>query len=383
VEILAGGYYEPILAIWPHDHQVAQVTRLRDKVEELFGVRRAGCGWPSACGNRTGPMLADCGIEYTFVDNTVFQSAGIEETRSFGSYETAGAPLRVFPINEPLRYHIPWREPEEAITYLRSIHDTAAPDALAIFADDGEKFGAWPGTYDFIFTRGWLERFFTTLEENADWLQTVTAHEYSQQHAPLARVKLPAGSYPEMQQWSSGNWRNFLSRYTESHDMYEEVLRAGERVQSAADAGGAPNEQAFDHVLRAQANDAYWHGVFGDCICAIYARRSMQRRPRPRSRWTEQRRLHVAKPPPRAMCCSKRSHKNSPCAHTAATPFYGRSKRAPQSGFDAAPLPRNLTHPMCCRSIGTRAGCCTITSSARELRRELCRRQFSGTGRFL
>ena len=30
---------------------------------------------------------------------------------------------------------------------------------VAIFADDGEKFGVWPGTRRWVFDEGWLDSF--------------------------------------------------------------------------------------------------------------------------------------------------------------------------------------------------------------------------------
>jgi alpha-amylase len=170
------------------------------------------------------------------------------------------SPLRVFPINEPLRHHMPWREPHWVINYLKTAAGQTEDNAFALFADDGEKFGAWPGTFDLVYTRGWLDTLFAALEQNADWLHTITPNEYSQVYRPLGTVDLPAGSYGEMQDWSHGNWRHFLERYTESRDMHQEVLRTSERVRGS---NHPQREQALIHVLRAQANDAYWHGVFG------------------------------------------------------------------------------------------------------------------------
>jgi alpha-amylase len=206
-------------------------------------------------------VLSDCGIDYTFVDSGVFQAAGVDASQTFGFYQTPDTPLSVFPINEPLRHHMPWREPEWVIDYLKTTARESENNALALFADDGEKFGAWPGTFDLVYTRGWLDSLCTALEENADWLTTITPGEYSQTQHPLGTVALPAGSYGEMQDWSGGNWRNFLERYTESRDIHQEVLRSSDKVRNASH--HPQHQQALNHVLRAQANDAYWHGVFG------------------------------------------------------------------------------------------------------------------------
>ena len=64
--------------------------------------------------------------------------------------------------------------------------------------DDGEKFGLWPTTYEHCWTNGWVEEFFTALEQNADWLITCPPGEILQQVPPLGRVYLPAASYEEM-----------------------------------------------------------------------------------------------------------------------------------------------------------------------------------------
>ena len=42
------------------------------------------------------------------------------------------------------------------------------------FADDGEKFGAWPKTFDHVYTHGWLSRFCDMVRDNADWLEPTT-----------------------------------------------------------------------------------------------------------------------------------------------------------------------------------------------------------------
>lgn len=275
VELLAGGYYEPILAVWPRDDQTAQITWLRDRVSDLFGTAPRGLWlaervWEPALTS----VLTECGIEYTFVDSSVFASAGLVESQTFGAWGVApqavessretpavATDLAVLPINGPLRQLVPFGPVEESLRYLRSVHDDVSSDALVVFADDGEKFGGWPGTFDWVFTRGWLDQFFTALEANANWLSTVRPTDYLASHAPRRAVELPPGSYAEMQNWSRGGWRNFLERYAESRDLYNEILRVRRQVLNTPP--GATRDAAYEHILRAQCNDAFWHGVFG------------------------------------------------------------------------------------------------------------------------
>jgi alpha-amylase len=270
VEVLGGGYYEPILAVWPRRDQQAQIAKLAARVEQLFGAAPRGVWlaervWePQLAG-----VLCDAGAGFTFVDGTVFAEAGVAAEASLGCFNVPGGSesTPVFPINQSLRHLIPWKEADKVLAHLRALNEKAEASEIVVFADDGEKFGAWPGTFEWVFEKGWLDRFFTELEENAAWLPTILPAEYSASHQPHGAVELPAGSYAEMQEWSGGDWRNFLERYQESGDMYREALRAGEALESGA---------AYEDALRAQSNDAYWHGVFGGLYLrhlrqAIYA----------------------------------------------------------------------------------------------------------------
>ena len=52
VEILGGGLYEPILAIWPESRSTSTNPCLKRRVAKLFGAPPRGRGWPSVCGSR-------------------------------------------------------------------------------------------------------------------------------------------------------------------------------------------------------------------------------------------------------------------------------------------------------------------------------------------
>ncbi|HVF11222.1 MAG TPA: alpha-amylase/4-alpha-glucanotransferase domain-containing protein [Abditibacteriaceae bacterium] len=272
VEILTGGYHEPVLVVWPEADQLAQVQRLNQRVHELFGVAPRGLWLTERVWE---PQLADllpaAGITYTCVDSTAFAAAGVAEEDSCGYFQALptaapqSRPLAVIAINQPLRHLIPWQPGQYSLNYLRQIEEkvrrAGRRDALVLFADDGEKFGGWPGTFDWVFTQGWLDQFFAMLSAHAAWLTTITPGAYLEKHDALGQVNLPAGSYAEMQEWSGGNWRNFLARYGESRDMAEEVLRVRATVCAAPEAQNYA--AAYEHILQAQCNDSYWHGTFG------------------------------------------------------------------------------------------------------------------------
>jgi 4-alpha-glucanotransferase len=297
VEMVGGGFYEPILAVIPPEDQREQLERLSAYIEEHFGGKPSGAWLAERVWEPQLPsVLASAQVGYTLVDDFHFLCAGFEPPELFGAYqaEDRGKSVRLFAGQKALRYLIPWEKISDAVAYLR---DAAAmhPDGIAIFGDDMEKFGVWPGTYEYCYTNHWLEDFFTALEANADWLNLTPPGEYAKTHVPLGRADLPAASYPEMMEWAlptsvrqrfhlvqqeftkrpevaaflrGGSWRGFFRKYPESNLLHKKMLRASTRLAAVPQRRTESRSSqeiasARDLLLRAQCNDAYWHGVFG------------------------------------------------------------------------------------------------------------------------
>jgi len=130
-----------------------------------------------------------------------------------------------------------------------------------VLADDGEKFGSWPGTGQRVYAEKWLHRFFSLLVENSDWLEVTTFQEYLQSEPPAGTAYLPAGSYREMLQWSGGFWRNFFARYPESNHLHKKMLHVHGKLSRLPE--GPQKDEALEYLWAGQCNCAYWHGVFG------------------------------------------------------------------------------------------------------------------------
>ena len=203
VELIGGGFYEPILISIPEADRYEQITRLADYIEKHFGKRPTGAWLAERVWEPQLPSsLAGANVAYTLVDDLPFLAAGFEPQELFGPYiaEDCGKSVWLFPGLKELRYLIPFRKVEECIAYFKEaarLH----PGGVAAFGDDMEKFGVWPGTFKHCYTDGWLAEFFTALEANAEWLKTVTPSECIASHVPLGRADLPTASYAEMMEW--------------------------------------------------------------------------------------------------------------------------------------------------------------------------------------
>lgn len=300
VEHVGGGFYEPILASIPHADKITQIRRQSGFLRQHFGAFPRGL-WLTERVWEQGLIspLIEAGIGYTILDDTHFLAAGLEPDQLHQTFltEETGQPLTLVPSLQALRYTMPFRDPEETLSILRE--GSGEEPALFAVGDDCEKFGVWPGTYDHCYSRGWLERFFQALEEAGDWLEVTTVSDYLARCRPTKRIYLPTASYAEMMTWAlpapaaaaleecfeesarmprgelfrrflrGGQWRNFLSKYPESNQTQKLTLRACERWRRLRRTVATGTEQdrllaeAQNHLLAAQCNDAYWHGIFG------------------------------------------------------------------------------------------------------------------------
>lgn len=292
VELLGGGFYEPILAILPQADALEQLARMQDYLKNRFGVTARGA-WLAERVWEPGlaELLAVAGVEYLPLDDEHFLAAGHSMDDLTGYYltEANSTPVALFPIHKQLRYSIPFEEPAATLKYMRE-KSAGQESPLFVMADDGEKFGLWPKTFEHVYTKGWLERFFTALE-NAEDIEMVTLGEARDTLAPAGRTYLPTASYFEMGEWvlppaagakfeqyieefrarkdweslrpfmKGGFWRGFLAKYPEVNYLHKKMLRTSRKYWSLSNR--KRDDDFHTPLLRGQCNCPYWHGVFG------------------------------------------------------------------------------------------------------------------------
>ncbi len=304
MELLSGGFYEPLLPFIPEKDAIGQVQILNRFLRREIDSRPRGFWLAERVWSPTLPKtISPTGLNYTLVDDSHFRFAGFPQEEMFGYYVTEheGHPLSLFPINQNLRYAIPFRSPEETIESL-SFWATEEGNFAVTYADDGEKFGLWPGTYHWVQEQGWLERFIQALETNGEWIHLLTFSEYMDRFPPQGRIYLPSASYEEMMEWAlpplsaiayadmvaelkaagrfekyrpflrGGSWENFLVKYPESNQMHKKMQYVSAKVHQALEKSPRPSDSedrdssppsSLRALWKGQSNNAYWHGLFG------------------------------------------------------------------------------------------------------------------------
>lgn len=289
VELMTGGYYEPILAIISDRDRRGQIRKMTAYLQHRFGARARGLWLAERVWEPHLPRsIAESGVEYTIADDAHFLAAGLQREHLTGHFvtEEEGVTLKVFPSLHALRYLIPWKPVADVLAFLKERARDPAP--VLLMGDDGEKFGLWPGTFAHVWQAGWMEEFFTALEAESSWLQVIPPGEAAARPA-AGRVYLPTASYDEMEEWAlpvpiaaeyvkirhrleeredpalrylrGGFWRQFLVKYPEINTMHKKMLRVSEKVWRLPP--GRRRLRALDEVWQSQCNCPYWHGVFG------------------------------------------------------------------------------------------------------------------------
>jgi len=270
VEVMTAGYYEPIIPVIPDADKLGQIQMESEFIKKHFKVSPRGLWLTERIWEPHLPkILSEAGAEYVTVDDYHFLSAGLPKEELYGYYvtEEQGITLNVFPISRDLRYLIPFKMPEETIKFLGSVASEDGRRA-AILADDGEKFGVWPGTHKWVYEEGYLENLLKALEANLEWIRPLTFSEYLDEYKAQGRIYLPAASYVEMMEWSGGYFRNFFVKYPESNNMHKKMLLVSNKIQTLKKSHPSAQREklvneAERELYQGQCNCAYWHGIFG------------------------------------------------------------------------------------------------------------------------
>ncbi len=317
IEIIGGGYYEPIFAIIPYRDKIAQMKKLSNLIKKEFGLEVKGAWLSERVWEPNYPsFLNDVGLKYVIVDDNHLRSCGLTEDDTFYTYitEDEGKTLRIFPINEQLRYLTPWKPTYYSVDYLRKMADEKG-DRMALLISDAEKMGVWGSTHQICYVDGaghwdgddskpFIPTFFEQIINNK-WIKSITLSEYIEKFPAKGLVYIPTASYDKMEEWvlptkirknfkkirkelkddekrqleyqflKGGFWRYFLVKYPESNNMHkkmlyvrEKLIQVEERLSKLQDARIITKvkqkiEEAWDEIYKAQCNDCYWHGLFG------------------------------------------------------------------------------------------------------------------------
>jgi hypothetical protein len=132
VEILGGGFYEPMLPLLSSQDKIGQIELLTTYLRRQFGRRPQGCWIPAWEQNLIGPLAA-CGMAYTFLDEEQFTSAGVKDIYSPCLTEDQGKIVTVFPIFRSLEKKLAEKNAQAFFGELRESLPEESEPIISVF----------------------------------------------------------------------------------------------------------------------------------------------------------------------------------------------------------------------------------------------------------
>ena len=114
LELLTAGHDEPILAVLSRDDRLEQIGRHREHFSPALALTPAVSGSPSGCGSRRCLRILPkraCDLCWWTIATSASPDFQVDQLHARFVTESGGHRVNVFPIDEKLRYLVPFRRP--------------------------------------------------------------------------------------------------------------------------------------------------------------------------------------------------------------------------------------------------------------------------------
>ncbi|MDR1747617.1 MAG: DUF1926 domain-containing protein [Spirochaetaceae bacterium] len=291
LEMLGGGYYEPLFPLIPPADRVGQIEMMTTILRRLTGKRPRGCWLP---GSGWDPSLISslntCGMEYILLDK---DQIACEQYNSREAYspviiEEMGKTIYALPMDTEL-FTGSGAVPQAVLDRLLAVAGNREQSAVCAFvplqlvpelfspSGDGES---------------WMEGFFSTVREHPEAANFSLPGRFMKHLIPFRKTYISSGAAPAVTRWSlipfaaendavhpgfltRSSLRRFLFLYPEALNIYSRMMYThllvnqikGDRIRKKA---------AREELWKGQYCDAYWFIERGG-ICDPAVRRQAYR----------------------------------------------------------------------------------------------------------
>ena len=266
VEVIGGGYYEPILPLlYPVDRN-GQIDMLSAEIRQTIGKRPRGISlfadcWDSSLVNN----LQTCGIEYALLDSTIVPV----NKRNFLPLimNNLGKSIEIFSYND---YFIPTPELEPEAFYetiIKSVEKAEKKDSAFQYDTDRiVNIGLSHEHLIALMEGKWFEKLFDYILFHPDSrIKFSTPTEYRKTNPVKIPAYIQAGINGNLARWiglskdddfkqnNQMSVFDFMDKYPQSHELYNRMLYVSMMV----------NQYKADKMRKKAARDKLWQGQNG------------------------------------------------------------------------------------------------------------------------
>jgi hypothetical protein len=269
VEILGGGFYDPLLPLLPLSDKIGQIEMLTTYIRKQFGKRPQGCWLPAlAWEQNLAGVLNTCGMSYTFLREEQFVQAGLsgDALRCPCYTEDQGRLLTIFPITTGLRADINRKGVD---TVLEGIAARAAQNG-APHSGAEQVIGLFPEYlfsgadsprrgFDYSGFDGEINRFFETLSRCTGFAEFTTPVRYNKTRQGLNKAYFRGSNEGEN---PVEHPRQFLITYPEANGIYAKMMFTNVLINQLR-GDKSRKRTAREELWKAQGCDSFYHTESG------------------------------------------------------------------------------------------------------------------------
>jgi len=249
LEILGGGFYEPLIPLLPHADKIGQIEMFTTYIRQNFGRKPQGCllahsGWEQSLVG----VLTTCGMAYTFLTEEQFTAAGAEHCFEPVYTEDQGKLLAVFPVFLSLA----GMGSMGAFSVLKDTPESAA------FSNGSKLITVFPD-FPHENAEAETEAFFEDLDKTA---ALKTRDELSLELTTPGRVYRLSSSLSRIYFSASGDSscphpRSLLARQMQANDLYATIYFVHNLI----------NQFRGDKSRKRAAREELWKAQEADALC--------------------------------------------------------------------------------------------------------------------
>jgi hypothetical protein len=267
VEILGGGFYEPLFSVISQQDRIGQVELLTTYLRKRFGKKPQGCWIPAMDWEQNlVASLASCGMAYTFLSEDQFALAGLSGKDLYSPCisEDQGKLIAIFPVLGQTGVPI-WDNKPQAV--LEKIAAALPPNRdwlVSVFPGPGRFLPEDPdqskkarGEEAELF---WQE-FFNNLSSCGSLLEFTTPGRYLKGRRGLSRACFP-NCMEKGQDGDRPFLRQYLLEYPEANGIYSKMIFS-HTLANQLRGDKSRKRTALEELWKAQGIDVFYPAESG------------------------------------------------------------------------------------------------------------------------
>ncbi len=283
VELVGGGYYDPVLPLVPLIDKIGQIELFTTYLRSHFGKRPRGLWLPEQVWESSLPaILRSCGIEYTFLNESDFLQAHCQPDDLLYPHitEEHGKNVTVFPLTLRLKEILFAKSPKEVIGFLKRQASLDGDRVITILID-GDCY-----TRQLVLSKrwrhqNWLKEFFARLQDASSVIKPTVPQEYLKSRLvtrkvyfsgtfsrAVYRATVPPNAFRRERtkgmggaghSGSGSNFKQVFTKYRESNLLYAKMMYTHLTVHQMR-GDKSRKKSALEELWKGQCHYGFWHG---------------------------------------------------------------------------------------------------------------------------